>query len=45
MADVLISVDLNESPLTTEKIHNRWHPDIPMAEWVSPGDRFHSGDL
>ncbi len=40
MADVLISVDLNESPLTNEKIHNRWHPDIPMAEWVSPGDDF-----
>ena len=21
-------------------IHNRWHPDIPMACWVKPGDDF-----
>jgi formamidase len=40
MPDVLISVDLKESPYTNEKIHNRWHPDIPMADWVSPGDDF-----
>ncbi|MTH77997.1 formamidase [Paracoccus aestuariivivens] len=40
MADTLISVDLSESPLTNEKIHNRWHPDIPIACWVEPGDEF-----
>ncbi len=40
MAEVLIKVDLKESPYTNEKIHNRWHPDIPMAVWVEPGDDF-----
>ena len=40
MADTLISVDLAESPLTNEKIHNRWHPDIPIAVWIEPGDEF-----
>lgn len=40
MADTLISVDLSESPHTNEKVHNRWHPDIPIAVWVEPGDEF-----
>jgi formamidase len=40
MADTLIAVDLKESPYTNEKIHNRWHPDIPMCDWVEPGDDF-----
>lgn len=40
MAKTLIEVDLSGSPYDNEKIHNRWHPDIPMAEWVSPGDDF-----
>lgn len=40
MPDTLIKVDLSESPYTNEKIHNRWHPDIPMACWVEPGDDF-----
>ena len=40
MADTLIKVDLSESPHTNEMIHNRWHPDIPMACWVEPGDDF-----
>lgn len=40
MTETLIKVDLNESPYTNEKIHNRWHPDIPMACWVEPGDDF-----
>ncbi|PVB59870.1 formamidase [Labrenzia sp. 011] len=40
MAETLISVDLSESPHTNEKVHNRWHPDIPMAVWVEPGDDF-----
>ncbi|HET6786872.1 MAG TPA: formamidase, partial [Aquabacterium sp.] len=40
MADTLISVDLTQSPTLNENIHNRWHPDIPMACWVNPGDEF-----
>ncbi|MBD3812337.1 formamidase [Thiobacillus sp.] len=40
MADTLIKVDLNQSPYDNEMIHNRWHPDIPMACWVNPGDDF-----
>ncbi len=36
----LISVDLKQSPYENENIHNRWHPDIPMATWVRPGDDF-----
>jgi formamidase len=40
MTDVLVKIDLNESPLTNEKIHNRWHPDIPINVWVEPGDDF-----
>lgn len=40
MADTLITVDLDASPHTNEKIHNRWHPDIPIVEWVEPGDDF-----
>ena len=40
MAETLISVDLTKSPLENENIHNRWHPDIPMACWVKPGDEF-----
>ena len=40
MTDTLIKVDLTKSPLENENIHNRWHPDIPMACWVNPGDDF-----
>ncbi len=40
MAETLISVDLSKSPLENENIHNRWHPDIPMACWVEPGADF-----
>ncbi len=40
MADTLIKVDLNGSAYDNDKIHNRWHPDIPIVEWVSPGDDF-----
>ena len=40
MADTLIKVDLTQSPTLNENIHNRWHPDIPMACWVNPGDEF-----
>ncbi len=40
MAETLIKVDLTQSPTLNENIHNRWHPDIPMACWVNPGDGF-----
>ena len=40
MTDTLIKIDLSQSPHTNEQIHNRWHPDIPMACWVEPGDDF-----
>ena len=40
MAETLIKVDLNQSAYQNENIHNRWHPDIPMACWVNPGDDF-----
>jgi len=40
MTDTLIKVDLTKSPVENENIHNRWHPDIPMACWVNPGDDF-----
>ncbi|WP_321782988.1 formamidase [Burkholderia pyrrocinia] len=40
MTDTLIKVDLNQSAYENEQVHNRWHPDIPMACWVNPGDDF-----
>ncbi|SOE52151.1 Formamidase [plant metagenome] len=40
MPETLIKVDLAQSPYDNEMIHNRWHPDIPMAVWVKPGDDF-----
>jgi formamidase len=40
MTDTLIKVDLNRPPTDNDKVHNRWHPDIPMACWVQPGDDF-----
>ena len=40
MADTLIKVDLNGSAYDNDKIHNRWHPDIPIVEWVEQGDDF-----
>ncbi len=40
MTDTLIKVDLNQPATENEQIHNRWHPDIPMACWVKPGDEF-----
>ena len=36
MTDTLIKVDLNQPATENEQIHNRWHPDIPMACWVKP---------
>ncbi len=40
MPDTLIKVDLSQSAYENDKIHNRWHPDIPIVEWVNPGDDF-----
>ena len=40
MAETLIKIDLNQSPYENEMVHNRWHPDIPIAAWVNPGDDF-----
>ena len=40
MTETLIKVDLNQPATENEQIHNRWHPDIPMACWVKPGDDF-----
>ena len=40
MAERIIKVDLNQSAYENEQIHNRWHPDIPMAATVKPGDDF-----
>ena len=40
MTDTLIKVDLNQPATENEQVHNRWHPDIPMACWVKPGEDF-----
>ena len=40
MPETLIKVDLSKSPYENDKIHNRWHPDIPIVAWVNPGDDF-----
>jgi len=31
MTETLIKVDLSQPAPTNELVHNRWHPDIPMA--------------
>ncbi|MCZ8293789.1 MAG: acetamidase/formamidase family protein [Hylemonella sp.] len=40
MAEALIKVDLKQSAYSNPQVHNRWHPDIPMAAWVNPGEDF-----
>jgi formamidase len=40
MAETIIKIDLKQSPYENENVHNRWHPDIPMAKMVKPGDDF-----
>ena len=40
MTDTIIKVNLGESAYDNDKLHNRWHPDIPMVETVKPGDDF-----
>src|SRR5450830_439662 len=40
MAETLIKVDLTKSAYENDKVHNRWHPGVPIVEWISPGDDF-----
>lgn len=40
MPETLVKVDLKQSPYENERVHNRWHPDIPIVAWVKPGDDF-----
>lgn len=40
MTQTLIKVDLQQSAYNNENVHNRWHPDIPMAVTVKSGDEF-----
>ena len=40
MPETLIKVDLTKSAYDNDKIHNRWHPEVPIVEWVKPGDDF-----
>lgn len=40
MPDTLIKVDLTQPAPSNPMVHNRWHPDIPIAVWVKPGDDF-----
>ncbi|MEQ8232133.1 MAG: acetamidase/formamidase family protein [Gammaproteobacteria bacterium] len=41
MIETLIEVDVNKpAEEQADVIHNRWHPDIPMARQVKPGDEF-----
>ncbi len=40
MAETIIKIDLDTSPYDNDMVHNRWHPDIPMAAMVKPGDDF-----
>jgi formamidase len=41
MPEVVFSVDQSQ-PMAQQKVpgHNRWHPDIPIATEVRPGDEF-----
>ena len=36
MAETIIKIDLDTSPYDNDMVHNRWHPDIPMAAMVKP---------
>ncbi|MGM0552272.1 MAG: formamidase [Pseudomonadota bacterium] len=41
MSETLITYDIDKAPEEQDiKPHNRWHPDIPMAVHVKPGDEF-----
>ncbi|KAK9486343.1 Acetamidase/Formamidase [Lipomyces starkeyi] len=36
-----IKIDFDKKPWEQAGIHNRWHPDIPFAATVKPGEVFH----
>lgn len=38
--DTLIKVDTKAAAQEQDFLHNRWHPDIPIVEWVKPGAEF-----
>ena len=41
MPKTLFRIDLAKAPEDMEiRTHNRWHPDIPMVEWVQSGAEF-----
>ena len=40
MPKTIVKIDLSESPYKNDMIHNRWHPDVPIIEWVKPGEDF-----
>jgi formamidase len=40
MTKTIVKVDLAQSPYENAGVHNRWHPDIPMIDWVKPGEDF-----
>lgn len=41
MPKVVFHVDQSKSMFDQEVPgHNRWHPDIPVTEWVKPGEEF-----
>ncbi len=40
MTETIIKIDLNTSAYEHDNVHNRWHPDIPMAAMVKSGDDF-----
>ena len=40
MPKTIVKIDLKDSPYKNEMIHNRWHPDVPIIEWVKPGEDF-----
>lgn len=33
-----IKVDLNEEAYNQPQLHNRWHPDVPTAAKIKPGE-------
>jgi hypothetical protein len=40
MSKTIVKIDLSESPYKDQMIHNRWHPDVPIIQWIKPGEDF-----
>lgn len=38
MHRTVIQVDLTKEAFDQPQLHNRWHPDIPSAAKISPGE-------